>query len=613
MVHSLIASLKKPEYFFLILALLVGSVLCFLIPTESGFDELTHMARIVQISGRYFIPNQYHYFPKVFEELNYRKVFFFEPVDPDFFQEYGQEKVDWLDLTIHETRSVYFPSLYLPQAFVFGLLARVFHAPALIIFTLCRYLYLLGYVLLTFFAIRLIPFGKWLLTALALAPMAIYQAATLSPDAYTNGACFLFTAWVLKLSFQTELITWKQTWITIALLALLFSVKVNAVFLLPLLAFLVWKGFETKKMLPVLMAAMLLLFSVEVIGWNIIGYSNYSDNHPTFSAMGQLGFIASDPLKFCAILFQNLFSQGALYLKEWAAIYGYNAGKVPPLTYLLFGLGLLAAWLSSPVDRRLGSRSRILLILTGMLGILLTISVMYVTYNLVGSDTIEGVQGRYFIPLVPVLLLGMAPGKRLIADRLQRGVKIFAGVMTGLALATTTAGIYLTYYVLCGTSGYTPGLCYLPIYRNWESDSELTPPITKEITLQQRFESICTPLRSIRVWSASLSAETAGETLLTLRDGEDDTLLFSRTIENQAVGDYAWAEVFFPPINDAGGRQYVLEITSTLAGPAEGISLGLSERREYRWGLKINNAAVDYDLLFQYGCDPITILDVIKK
>ncbi len=290
----------QPEGVFLIIALVFGRVMCFLIPNQSGFDELDHLARIWEISGGFFIPNQKlsqgPYLPKVFREISYRNQFFYDPVDPNYFSEHGKDRISQDGFIDFRIKPVNFPTVYFPQAFAMGLLGRIMDAPVLVIYYTSRILDLLGYLLLTFIAIRLIPFGKWILTVLALAPIAVYQASTVSPDAYTNGACFLFIAWVLKLAFQENKINWKQLWITIGLTALLLMVKLNAAFLLPLLLLLVWRGFESRKMLPILAGAIGFFFLVFVVGWSVLVYSHYYSNVPGYGLTGQAVYIFSHPL-----------------------------------------------------------------------------------------------------------------------------------------------------------------------------------------------------------------------------------------------------------------------------------------------------------------------------
>jgi len=68
--------------------------------------------------------------------------------------------------------------VYLPEAITAHILWRIFEIPILPAVILLRLAGLLVYLAGGYAAIRMIPFGKWILTALALSPMALFQAAT---------------------------------------------------------------------------------------------------------------------------------------------------------------------------------------------------------------------------------------------------------------------------------------------------------------------------------------------------------------------------------------------------------------------------------------------------
>ncbi len=274
---------------------------------------------------------------------------------------------------------------------------------------------------------------------------------------------------------------------------------------------------------------------------------------------------------------------------------------------------MVAAWFFPTSPQRVNGRTRTVLILTGVVGSLLTVLVLYLTVNPIGSSTITAIQGRYFTPIVPVIFLGLVPGRKLISRLAGWIVPLIIGITSVGALAVYGLGIYLSYYVTCGTSIYTSGLCYQPLYKNWESDPQLTQPVTKDVVLQQDFISVCTPIRSIRIWSASPSPSAAGETQITLKDASSGAVLVEKLVNNQDVADYAWVEVPFPPIDDAKGKQYQLEMTSGLSDPAAGISFGVTARREYRFGLIINDTPAENDLMFQYGCGRLTISELLNK
>lgn len=615
--HRFITWVEQPEWIFLIVAVLFGGVLCFYIPNQSGFDETTQLARAWEISGGYLIPNQKlsqgPYLPAAFLDISYRNQFFYDLVDPNYFDHYKTERIDWNVFVDYQTRSSYLPTLYLPQAVVLGLLGRILNVPVLLIFYTCRLLNLLGYILLTFFAIRLIPFGKWLLVVLAMAPIAVYQASTISQDAYTNGACFLFIAWVLKLACQEKRINWKQFWITIGITTLLLMVKINAAFLLPLLVLLVWKGFESKKMLPILIGAVVILFLGFVMGWNLLVYSTFYLNTPGYGAFGQLGYVLSHLLKFGATVSHDIFINGLSYLRDWVATYGFGAWQVSPITYFLFGLVLMAAWVFSPSPQSINLRTRLLLIFTSIFGCIFMLLVIYLTLNPIGSSVITDLQGRHFTPLLPILFLGLVPTRKFFLRLKDWVLPVLVGVGTVLTLGAYLLGIYLSYYVVCGNSIYSSSLCYQPQYKNWAPNDNSTQPLVQGVLLEQTFTAICSPLESVRVWSAPSPQELIGETVITIKDGGTGAVLAEDRVNNQTAPNHGWLEMTFPPVENAVGKDYAIEITSNITNPDAGLSFGETARREYLNGLHIDGNPTGNDLIFQYGCGPLTLSDIIHR
>ena len=82
--------------------------------------------------------------------------------------------------------------MFFPQAVAAGVGWRLLDLPIIPVAILLRIVTLLTYILVTWFAIRIIPKGKWALLAVALLPTSLYQAATVNGDSYTNAVSFLF-------------------------------------------------------------------------------------------------------------------------------------------------------------------------------------------------------------------------------------------------------------------------------------------------------------------------------------------------------------------------------------------------------------------------------------
>ena len=233
----------NPSMLFFILSLSIGIIWIFLMPAGAGYDEETHLARIYEMSRYHLIPNSWlgeenNGIPESMMEISYRQKQFLVPVTISDIQKGLSLGVEPIYGIAHKTRATYSPLLYLPQALVFYIFGYHLHTPILSLYWILRLMYLFSYTITVFFAIRLMPKFKWTLFVLALAPMAMIQAVTISADPLTNGMSFLFVAWSLYLVEGKKTIDKKNFWITMLLVFLLFNVKPNSTLLVLLLVLL---------------------------------------------------------------------------------------------------------------------------------------------------------------------------------------------------------------------------------------------------------------------------------------------------------------------------------------------------------------------------------------
>jgi uncharacterized membrane protein len=590
------------EIYLIALLLVFGGLACFLLPVSGGFDEEEHLIRVWEMSDYTFLPNEKLGnklpFPAIFREMSYRREFMVRAVPTDFWNTYGALAFDSKGY-IHDidTRSVYSPPLLLPQALAMRFFGRREHWPALAVFYACRIAGLLSYILLTFLAIRIIPFGKWLLAVLALSPVAILQSATISPDTISNGFAFLFIAGCLAVAQRNQM-GWREFSALTVLIFILLWGKVNIVPLV-ILPFLIIRPsrYQIKFGYWLLIGIAILLLAVEVAGWNLFAYSRYHDALNGADPSGQVRFILSDPLQFVRILATNVWENHFSYMQAWAAIYGFGYWFVPIWTYYLYAAALLGALLMQENENVPDQKVRFGLIVTFVAAYLWTIVSLYLSYTPVGSQIVQGVQGRYFAGVMPLLFLALA--SLPFFKRIQIP-HYLPGLVGALCLFLYVGGMYLSYHVVCGSQYYTGGLCYLPNYKNWAPNDNFSPPVSADLTLKQEVVGECDKMTEFRVWMDASTSQPQGITEFSLVDAKTRDVIVNTSVVNADLPEKSWYVLRFAPIPNSAGRLYLF---STHSESAKGPQIAYSLKTEYTEGILYENEnEASLDMIFQMGC-----------
>jgi uncharacterized membrane protein len=535
-------------------------------------------------------------------QVSYRQQQFLQPVTRADIEEglnLGITGTDWI---AHQTRATYSPILYLPQAFLLAIFGYFLKTPILILYFILRFTYLLTYVVTVYFAIKLIPKFKWTLFVLALAPMAMIQAVSISADPLTNGMSFLFVAWSLYLVEGRKLFDKKAFWITLLLVFLLFSVKPNSAPLVLLLVLLKPAQFPSRNKLILLWLAIAALFVFEVGGWTAIQFQAEAARRELTNGQtaGFLNVILSDPLKFTGNLFAYVASNLPSVLKEYVASFGYGYYAIPTIVYLLFW-GILAAaivhdWQVEPFSRQ----TRIALLLEFLVLFFGTFALRLAIKQSLGSLALS--QGRYFIPFIPLLIFSLFGGQLRFRPRIPYLEKIIAiGATVVLSIITIT--IYLVYYVPCGVYVFTPGQCVLPVYKNWGPSPENALAVRLDSSLEQTFQPDCGKIHDLRVFtynSPDLSPDAKFS--LSIVNSKTGDQVVSKEYQVLIIIDGAMTVLDFAPFKADTNARYAIRLTTT--DPGASFKIALSDRHRIRGSLSEEGQHVEKDLLFQYRCSP---------
>ncbi len=207
---------RRLHWLFAALALVLGVLYAFVLPPLQTPDEHVHFFRAYDMSDGHLvavtdaaIPDQLRQLARLFPprvELQ-RRITPAELVALATAPPSEEPRV-----FIGYTPLSLYPFLpYLPPAMTMRA-ARWLHAPALDLVYLGRLANLGVYIGIVCIAVSLIPDFKLLLCALALMPMTLHQAASLSADSISIAVAFLFCAYVLRLAYEEGPISRTQLW-----------------------------------------------------------------------------------------------------------------------------------------------------------------------------------------------------------------------------------------------------------------------------------------------------------------------------------------------------------------------------------------------------------------
>jgi len=338
----------------------------------------------------------------------------------------------------------YAPTLYLPDAV--GLwVGEAAGLSRLWSFYLARLSSALAGLAMLLGALRLLPFGRHAMLATALLPTFAYQTGSLSPDAVINGLGFLGLAIALRIGFMGAApARTTALFVTAPLLAL-----AKGVYLPLMAAGLRWPGDRNDRRPWLILAAMaagalmFLLWMRYAGGTQVLYYvmSRKTGEHLLTAPLAdQLAIVRQDPAAFVHILATSIVDRMPTYAVQIVGRFGWNAILLPLIAYPLAALMLGAALLSgSGIRASLGQRLWWLAVAAGV-ALLIEIA-MYLTATPLGADYVQGTQGRYFLPLLPLALLTLSP------DRGWRSAPlIFAGSAL-LLLAIAMGSVFDAFWV----------------------------------------------------------------------------------------------------------------------------------------------------------------------
>ena len=291
-------------------------------------------------------------------------------------------------------------------------ICHILKAPFSITFRVGKIINLLFYAIVVFLAIKNIKIGKRIMFVIGMLPTSFYMACQYSYDPPITAAILLgFSFLVNVLCDKNCKMDLKNTFMI--LIPLIFASFIKAVYapLILLVLFIPKDRFvsslQSKKFKFGIIFIFLLLVSTFVLPTltspNVVGDLRGGET----SEAGQLATILHHPFGYMLLLKDTMISQFfyKLFSKENLTFFSYAGLFNDNLYYIYLFVLLFVAFTDTDREYQINKFVKIFLFIL-VLGIIVLIwTSLYMSFTDVGSNVINGVQARYFIPLLFPLIL----------------------------------------------------------------------------------------------------------------------------------------------------------------------------------------------------------------
>jgi uncharacterized membrane protein len=277
-------------------------------------------------------------------------------------------------------------------------------------------------------AVRITPVFKAVCCLIALMPMTLFLSGSLSADALTLGLSLLVISLVLRTAFADVGPVGPRRLAALyslfGLLALCKSVYVAFPLLLGLVPAPRLGGWRRRTALIV--AGLLVSISVSSL-WSRAAIRYWPDPHvirewQQTSRQEQVDFVRDHPLQFVVVCGRTVCLEAGAWRQQMVGVFGWldTPLRITLIdAYLVLLVVCSLATDGAPLVLAWRDKAVILTCILATAG--LSFLALYLWWTPVGRETVWGIQGRYFLPILPLICLllnsrriKLNPGPRLL-------------------------------------------------------------------------------------------------------------------------------------------------------------------------------------------------------
>lgn len=349
--------------------------------------------------------------------------------------------IDGEQIEIPKPRTLTYFVEYLPQAFGISI-ARITNMNFILTFFLGRLCNLLFYTLCVFFALKNTPKFKTMFFLLSITPMSLHQAASYSYDGFINGISFLLIALLLKGIYEEGMLSRRDYVFILILGSLLTPAKIVYWPILLLFGLIPVNRFKDKKDKLMKFGIILIvsLFVLFIFQFMPVFQENPPISGTETSNVSQLNwegqynytfeYILKNPIKTAEIFLRTFWCRGEeFFIGAFGALLsGLSLPIANWIIYSFIFLVFLSSLNHEDSTYKLSGYTRgAFLLISVMVSVLILLS-MFLFHTSNTNIVILGVQGRYFIPILPLIFMSLNNQTIILRKDIEK-LLIFAGVL----------------------------------------------------------------------------------------------------------------------------------------------------------------------------------------
>lgn len=261
--------------------------------------------------------------------------------------------------------------------------------------------------LIVFLAIRIFPVIPWTVLVLFLSPIMVFLYGSANHDPITNSLTLLFIAYVFLLRDRARRLNWGHCLVLIGLIAAVITSKFIYVMLAGLLLILPRELFRSAADRWIKIGVCWAVMIGITLNWLglLSNYPPFDYDRPEVDQTVNISILKQEPEIVGQWILNTYPHDASLWREQFVGILGWLDTPLPTVIHLVWWLAVGAAFLADAGSAgwRPGWLTRgWILALLGLITATI-ILLFYLIYTEPGLVRIQGIQGRYLLPLLPLV------------------------------------------------------------------------------------------------------------------------------------------------------------------------------------------------------------------